>query len=151
MNAATDPYADGQLSMPPYVAKALVTGNVCAVLNQTLDYRGLQLIVQPSRVVNAGDVHEIILTDERPAGPGLRVDRVCGIAFITVTRPGVILSGDLVTAGGHELGYVVGFDESHAPNHLNIVLRAEQRATGDVLGIAIGDEISFNFQGTGAD
>jgi hypothetical protein len=36
---------------------------------------------------------------------------------------GVLVRGDAVPIDGREVGTVVGFDECHFPNHLNIVLQ----------------------------
>ena len=37
------------------------------------------------------------------------------------------------------IGTVVGFDESHAPNHFNIVVQAARSQTGRELGLRLGD------------
>jgi hypothetical protein len=139
----TDPYANGKLRTPPYACKEVVRGTVCAVLMQRLDNRGLELVVPPSRAVRAGDVHELLLSDEQFLHRGQRIDRITGLVFFVVTQPGVILRGDRLTIDAAPIGSVLGFDESHAPNHLNIVLSAEQRRYGRGTGLTLGGKLEF--------
>jgi hypothetical protein len=49
--------------------------------------------------------------------------------------------GDKVVVAGRVLGEVVGFDETHMPNHLNIVVGANQRKSGFELDIAVGQQM----------
>jgi hypothetical protein len=47
---------------------------------------------------------------------------------------GVLVRGDTFAINGREIGTVVGFDECHFPNHLNIALQAADARTGIRLG-----------------
>src|SRR5262245_53872012 len=53
----------------------------------------------------------------------------------------------LRSASIHELiatdGVIVGFDETHEPNHINIVIGVAQRRSGPQLNISIGSRIRF--------
>lgn len=142
----TDPYVVRMVAANPYRAKSEVTGRVCAVLDLHYERRGLELIPQPSRAVRRGEVHELFLTDEAGAGPGQAVHRVAVLGFFEVERGGVILRGDRVTIGGRFVGTVAGFDETHAPNHLNVVLRGPQARSGTDLGLALGEPVAFTMQ-----
>jgi hypothetical protein len=123
----------------PYVSKSAVVGRVVAVLRGVTDRRGLYLTEYRSRAVPVGQVHELMVTDEQ-APLESTVDRVALIAFFEVTEGGVLLVGDLVTLGGHLVGELAGFDETHMPNHQNICLRGERR-DGASHAINVGDEV----------
>jgi hypothetical protein len=125
--------------MNPYVSKSAVVGRVVAVLRGVTDRRGLYLTEYRSRAVPAGQIHELMVTDEQ-APVESTVNRVALIAFFEVTEGGVLLIGDRVTIGGKQVGELAGFDETHMPNHLNICLRGE-RNDGATLAIGVGDEV----------
>lgn len=101
----------------------------------------MDLIPQPSRAVKAGDVHEIILTDEG-ASPGSKVGRVAYLAFVEFQNGGILLYGDKVYAGDEPIAELLGYDLSHFPNHMNIVARGDLRS-GEERGLRPGDTIVF--------
>ena len=142
-----DPYTSGMFTANPYAQKIPVCGSLCVVLRGTLQERGLVLISQPSRCLRAGEVHELILTDEPGAKPGERVNSIGYLGFFTVTQPGVIVAGDTVQLdglhGGTLVGTLAGFDETHMPNHQNIVIRVSRLTTGEELGASLGQGIRF--------
>jgi len=131
------------LQKSPYADKVAVTGKVVAILDFATDRRGLRLISQPSRAVRAGEVHELILTGEAEAGPDKEVNDVAYLAFIEILGAGVLIKGDTVELNGRYIGELAGFDETHMPNHQNIVLRGPAKATGVQIGLQTGDEIVF--------
>lgn len=138
-----DPYKSGMLQKSPYAAKIAVTGKVIAILDFATDRRGLRLISQPSRAVKKGEVHELILTGEAGAGPDKEVNDVAYLAFIEILNAGVLLKGDAVMMNGQSIGELAGFDETHMPNHQNIIIRGPAKATGVQIGLQTGDEIIF--------
>lgn len=123
----------------PYVAKSDVSGRVVAVLRGVTDQRGLYLTAFRSRAVPAGEIHELMITDEA-CDVETTVNRVALIAFFEVTEGGVILLDDGVTIGERVVGTVAGFDETHMPNHQNICLSGEL-GDGESIGIRVGDPV----------
>lgn len=115
-------YAPQIYGADPYASKSPVVGRVVAVLRGTTEQRGLQITGFRSRAVPAGEIHELMITDE-DAPLESTVNRVALLAFFEVTSGGVLLIGDRVVAGDIELGVVAGFDETHMPNHQNVCLR----------------------------
>lgn len=99
--------------------------------------------IHPSRAVRVGEIHELALTDDPRASPGMRIDQVAYIGFVELTQGGVILVGDRVRLGKRVLGVVVGFDYTHFPNHMNILVCDRTRQTGHGLGVALGDLAVF--------
>ena len=53
------------------------------------------------------------------------------------------MEGDNVTVAGRLIGQIAGFDETHLPNHLNIVVKAGKSVTGREIGLNPGDAIQF--------
>jgi len=139
--ASNDPYTTKKVTSDAYADKVPLEGKVVAVLRGTVANRGLDLIPQPSRAVSKGEVHEVILTSE-PVAPGSRVGAIAYLAFVEFQSGGILLSGDKVYAGGQEIGELAGFDMSHFPNHMNIVVRGEPRS-GEERGISLNTKVSF--------
>lgn len=137
-----DPYTSGKFTSNPYAAKTPVGGSLAVVLRTKMEDRGLALIKQPSRCLRRYDLHELILTDE-DAGPGAAVNRIAYLGFFEIEQGGVVVSGDGVWLDGRRIGTLAGFDETHMPNHLNIVIRAAALADGLDLGAALGMKIKF--------
>lgn len=143
-----EPYSAGLLKFDPYAKKQPVIGKVVAVLRGRLDNRNLVLIEPRSRALKVGEIHELILTDEKEAAPGKTVDHIAYLAFVEIVQAGVIVTNDRVKlSDGRQIGKLVGFDETHMPNHENIVIYSEQLVSGEELGLEIGEMIIFEKEG----
>lgn len=88
-------------------------------------------------------MHEILLTDETGATSNAVVDRSFGIGYVEFLGGGLLVEGDNVTVAGRLIGQIAGFDETHLPNHLNIVVKAGKSVTGREIGLNPGDAIQF--------
>lgn len=136
-----DPYKAGMFKANPYAKKTEIRGNLVVVLEGRLEERSLQLITPISRALLKGEIHELILTDEEGAKPGSSVNAIAYLGFFEVTAGGVMVSGDEVFLHQQLIGTVAGFDETHLPNHLNIVIKVPERKSGVELGAELGMEI----------
>ena len=116
-------------------AKRPVTGTLVKVLLHRRDDRGMQLEPYTSRCVRQGELHELLTTDQSPAGPGARIDRVGFLGFVEILQAGVVDRGDQLQINGRSIGTVVGFDACHFPNHYNVVVAADRLQTGLDLGL----------------
>lgn len=110
--------------------------------------RGFMLEPFESRCVRSGEIHEIVVTDERnrsadQAGGSGRIDRVAFIGFAEFAGACVIERGDEALAGDTKLGVVVGFDSCHFPNHYNIIIESPRLVTGAELGLELSSMIHF--------
>ncbi|HLT18524.1 MAG TPA: hypothetical protein VKZ96_03625 [Thermomicrobiales bacterium] len=110
------------------------------VLRGITEERGLRLEAYRSRAVPAGQIHELMVTDQ-PAEPGTIADRVGLIGFFVVEDPGVLLVGAPVRIGDTVIGTIAGFDDTHIPNHQNICLRVDELVDGLGLGVALNDPV----------
>jgi uncharacterized protein YuzE len=106
-----EPHAGGILDKYPYVDKRDVVGRVVCILDARSENRGMELSIHPSRAM----------------------DKVAYIGFFEVKEGGIILVNDRVRVEGQEVGQVVGFDFTHAPNHLNILIRVGLKLGGRVV------------------
>ena len=125
------PYTQKMTNRSFFAAKSDMRGRVVVVLRGTLENRSLALITPISRAFPAGSIIELIGTDEATAGPGGTVEKIAYIAFVELIDGGVLLAGDPVFINGTQVGTIVGFDDTHVPNHQNTILRMEKRIPGD--------------------
>ncbi len=124
---------------PDYPRSALAA-RLVGVMRLVVPARGLRLMAEVSRCIRRHDIHEVVLTDEA-ARPGAIVQNVAYLGFAEFLTGGVVLWGDAVEVAGAAVGTVVGFDATHAPNHLNIVIHAPDCRPGVARGHALGDAL----------
>lgn len=136
-----DPYANGLIDKNPFGAKRIIQSSVVAILQLELKGRGLKLIQPRSRVLKKNELHELMVTDEKVAKPGEAVNNVAYIAFIEILKGGVMVVGDKVYWNNNLLGIVAGFDDTHMPNHQNIILYSPKISTGKKLNIRLENKI----------
>ncbi len=125
-----DPYSRPDFLIDTYWAKVPILGNLVVVLQGYLPDRELILINPKSRALLKGEIHELILTDEIDAGPGQTVNNITYVGFVEIEQGGVAVVGDKIVINGQNIGTVAGFDITHMPNHLNIVLKSPQLLSG---------------------
>ncbi|MFZ5687810.1 MAG: DUF6917 domain-containing protein [Bacillota bacterium] len=140
MSSSLDPYHQGMFQENPYKAKMDVIGRLVVVLDGRLEGRGLQLIRPISRALCRHEIHELIITNERK-GPGQQVNRIAYLGFMEILQGGVLVAGDRLYVDGRLVGEVVGFDETHMPNHWNIVLSGTELRSGKEMGLSLGVEV----------
>ena len=137
----TDAPYDPKLITPSvYGDKRPVVGEVVALLHITFEERGLKLIRSWSRAMLLNEIHELMVTDE-DATPDGGADHVSAIAFFEVKQGGVAVIGDEVSVGGRTLGTLAGFDMTHMPNHMNVLVKTGSLETSS---IKVGDRIEFS-------
>jgi len=134
------PYDFKRITPSVYGDKRPVEGVVVALLHVKFEDRGLKFIQTKSRTVKINEIHELMITDEQDAAPGGRAGRVRAIAFFEITRSGLIVVGDEITIEGKKLGTLAGYDVTHMPNHINVVVKTE---TLDEPVLRVGDRVSF--------
>lgn len=137
-------YERGLVTGQAFAARTPVSGRLVAVLDAEATGRGLNLIPPLSRAVVKHEIHELIVTPEPSAGPGSVVNDIAYLGFFEVEDGGIILVGDYLDVAGQRIGQVAGFDLTHFPNHMNIVVRGVEVATGRGLRLELGDIVSFN-------
>jgi hypothetical protein len=137
---ATAGYDPKLITTKVYGDRRPVTGEVVAILHVTFDRRGLKLIDARSRAMLHDEIHELMVTDEPGAAPGGGADRVSAIAFFEVEVGGVAVVEDEVLIGDGLLGELAGFDMTHMPNHMNVLVKSE---TLDTPPMKVGDKLTI--------
>jgi hypothetical protein len=136
----SSPYDFKRITPSVYGDKRPVEGEVVAILHVEFEDRGLEFIQTKSRTVKLNEIHELMITDEQDSAPGGGANRVRAIAFFEITKSGLIVVGDQVTIEGRNLGTLAGYDVTHMPNHINVVVKAE---TLDEPVLRVGDRVRF--------
>ncbi len=131
---------------PPGEARLLrkpLEARFVEVMDLECNDRALAIMKERSRAVRRGDVHELMLTDEAAAAPGGTADGIDYVGFVEFQAGGVLVFGDAVIIGGQRIGTIAGFDECHAPNHYNVLVKGPRRASGVDLDQWPGDAVIF--------
>jgi hypothetical protein len=110
---------------------------------------GRKMTLEPwtSRAVCKNEIHELITTSAY-AEPGGIVHDVAYLGFFEITHGGSMRIGDLLRVNDRPIGYVLGFDATHLPNHLNIIVQCETAWTGRDLHMRLEDEVRFSAEPT---
>jgi hypothetical protein len=132
------PYDLSRITPDVYGDRRPVSGEVVALLHIFFEDRGLKLLEAKSRAMQRGEIHELMVTDERGAGPGCGVDRVRAVAFFEVEAGGLAVVGDEVTISGRRLGTLAGYDMTHMPNHMGVLVKA---LSVDEPEMGVGDRV----------
>jgi len=138
-----DPYKRGLIKRVPCAKKSRVLSKLVAIMDMEVKKRSLQLISSYTRALLKNEIHELIITDEKGAGPGKKVDNISYLGFVEIEKGGVAAAGDKVSLEGKIIGEVAGFDETHMPNHWNIIIKSSKKATGTELNASVGGEVIF--------
>jgi hypothetical protein len=136
-----DPYARKLIKTDFFHAKRDVPARVAVVLDGHLENRNLQLIQPMSRAYPEKTIIELIATDDPEAKPGSVVQPIAYIAFVEIEKSGVILAGDEVVWNGTTIGTIAGYDDTHMPNHQNVIVSVTKRISGKELGLSVDDTI----------
>ena len=137
-----EPYSSMRINVDKaFVKKKTIRGQIVAVLDLVLPERELHLITPHSRALKKYEIHELFITNDPNAKPGDTIKGATYICFFEVIEGGISLVKDKVIINGLNVGEIIGFDETHMPNHLNIVCYSKIRKTGKELGLNIGDEV----------
>ena len=130
-----------------YTAKRHVVGELIYVFSLRTLERWLELEDIPSRGLRQGEIHELIVSANEGIGPGTGVRDAYYIGFFEVETSGIAEIGDEVYVDDLYLGALAGFDLTHMPNHLNIVLATVNARTGAELNLGLGCKVRFRSPG----
>lgn len=123
--------------------KRTVRAVVVKLLTHTREDRGMTLMDVETRALARSEIHELVTTDQREAAAGDAIDRVGFLGFAEITAGGIVERGDRLLVDGALVGTVLGFDDCHFPNHLNVLVAVERLQTAATLGLEVEDEVYF--------
>lgn len=122
--------------------KVTVRGKWVAVMNSLRNDRGIILTPFYTRCVKKNEIHEFIACD-KSAIPDKPIDHIAYLGFGEVMQGGVIEIGDRLYLKDHPIGTILGFDETHFPNHYNVIIKVDILLTGFALKIKPTDNFSI--------
>lgn len=143
-----EPYEAGLVERKLRIIKPPLEARAIGILTNVSIGRDMRLIPSSSRAVRRDDVHELVCTNRECVPGGTAVD-IGYLAFIRVEESGVLAIGDSLKVDGTSLGQIVGFNEVHAPNHINIVIYMGTLSTGLDEGWRPGTRLTFHRQDDG--
>ncbi|USB31709.1 hypothetical protein [Paenibacillus sp. YPG26] len=125
------------------LVKRAVQGVFAALLFHRQEERGMRLIEFETRCVQQGEIHEIVTTTHSDCVAGDLINRVGFLGFAEMKCGGVIGRGDPVVIHNQVIGYVLGFDDCHFPNHYNILISTTETWTAEDLKLEVESPIMF--------
>mgnify|MGYP001214119222 CR=1 FL=1 len=123
--------------------KRQLAGLFVALMTHSRTDRGMRLTELRTRCICAGDIHEIVSTDQSDAVLGDQIDRVGYLGFAEFAAGGVMEVGDPVRIAGTLIGQVLGFDDTHFPNHYNILIATDRLLTSQDIHVDVESPITF--------
>ena len=135
-----DPYMNLLKDVVPDHEKTACFFRVICVLSNMLKDRNLKIIHVPSRAIYEKNVIEIIATDIHCINSKIIKD-VSYLCFAECLNTGILFKGDRISLENKFKGIIIGFNEDHSPNHLNVVVGIEKEKTGKCLKVELGDKI----------
>lgn len=142
----TDPYRKGLASAVRFKSKRVVKAIQVVVLEGTIENRGLSLITPKSRCVREKEIFEFMVAEDEEVIPGGTADTVRYLGFAEVDVGGSITVGDRVMCEDRFIGRVAGFDETHMPNHQNVVLVPENNSRDAEKVLQVGSILEFHLE-----
>jgi len=128
--------------------RRLAQGALIAVLDAHATNRAVRLSRPDSRILERDDVFEVMLCNANAVTSARTIDSVGYLGFVEVSRGGLIEQGDFMELSGRILGTIAGFDTTHAPNHLNVVVAVPGLpGTGRSLKGELGARVRFRNRG----
>jgi hypothetical protein len=138
-----DPYQAGLIPKDLYHSRRAISGEIVAVMAKHLEGRNLFLIPQPTRALRTYELVELIATEEKPNEEN-RINSISYLGFFEVKQGGVVKNLDHIKINGKKIGSLLGYDETHMPNHLNMIIKMDKKHTGLELGIKVNDLIQID-------
>ena len=121
----SEPYRDKQIMENWRIAPTKkVAGQIIALTGLRLVNRGTWIIHPRTRACPKHCIIEVTVTDEKNIVPGTKISSVMYLGFVEITEGGLIIAGQPVTIQGGQIGEVAGFSDIHYPNHLNVIVTA---------------------------
>lgn len=127
ISTLSEPYKDKQIMDHWRIAPTKrVVGHLIAMTGLRLVDRGTWIIHPRTRACPKYCIIELTVTDETKIQPGTKVSSVVYLGFVEITEGGLVVAGQPVTIQGTAIGEVAGFSEIHYPNHLNVIVSANE-------------------------
>lgn len=134
-----DPFKSVLADYVPDYKKPKMIFKVIAVLSNEVTNRNLKLIRNPSRAFVKSTVVEFLITSMENKEEEIIQD-ISYLCFAEILESGLLVKGDKMIVK-EQSGYIIGFNEDHAPNHINVLISLDAPMPGRRLGLEPGDPI----------
>ena len=128
-----------------YSSKSSIKFRIKAVMKNKRIDRKLKLSEYVTRCINKNQLHEFLIANDWNNDKNKLLNDISYIGFMECTECGVIEIGDTISDDkGIIVGTVIGFDYTHMPNHMNIVLKSASEETGKERNYKVNQEFEIN-------
>lgn len=135
-----DPYSS---NIDSVIVKQDLIGRIVTIHGTVRRNRGLNIIIQKTRAIKKGEIHELIITNNNILNSNRIIDDVAIIGFMEFLTTGLIKTGDKLYVRNNKIGEIIGFNETHMPNHQNIIIYSKKLITGLGLKLNFGNVVYF--------
>lgn len=95
-----------------------------------------------TRCIQEKEIHEFMMC-EQSTDISVPINYIAYLGFGEFALGGVIEVGDLLYSGEKLIGEIVGFDNTHFPNHYNIVVQGNNCVTGAACHLSLNSVFSI--------
>jgi hypothetical protein len=138
----TEPFS---LEIPNYIKQmdfAEIESRFVAILGHQSPDRGMVASPYHTRCIQAGEIHELVYVAESHDGL-IDLNDAWYLGFIEFRQGGVLAKGMTIEIDGQAKGQLIGFDDTHFPNHLNLLISAQNPQTGQEMNLKLNDSCYF--------
>ena len=137
-----------KIAIPEYISLMRFTPietTFVALLGHYHENRHMVQSEYNTRCIQQGEIHELIYLKEKKGGL-VDLANAWYLGFIEFQNAGVLAKGMDIEIGGQIIGKLAGFDNTHSPNHYNILISSKHPKTGSELGVELGDSCQFRMK-----
>lgn len=110
--------------------KKPISGRWVAIFDRIRNDRNLIVNDFQSRCIPQGEVHEFLVCNTGFENRQSVINHVGYLGFGEILNSSVIAVGDEFWIGRDLIGTILGFDDTHMPNHQNIVIFSKEIRSG---------------------
>ncbi len=127
-----------------YSSKSSIKFRIKAVMKNKRIDRKLKLSEYVTRCINKNQLHEFLIANDWNNDKNKLLNDISYIGFMECIECGVIEIGDNFSDdNGTIVGTIIGFDYTHMPNHMNIVLKSVSTETGKERNYKVNQEFEI--------
>ncbi len=123
-----------------FSSKSALQAKWVGVMDRARADRNLILSPYTTRCIRTGEIHEFLSCCNVDPSSNFPIQEVGYLGFAEFTVGGVMAVGDVLSTQNHKLGTIVGFEETHMPNHQNTLLATDTIVTGSSLCLRAGEK-----------
>lgn len=124
--------------MTLFSEKVTIKAQWLAIMDHERKDRAITLSPYKTRCLQVNEIHEFMLCAEN-SDISLPINHIKYLGFAEIQNGGIVEVGDYVLNSENFQAKITGFDETHYPNHYNIVLSSPVFLNGKEYGFFVND------------